>query len=191
MPVNIIQNHLKIKGEGKNVAKIIDDANRRRKGGDKDGSGAGCSGQVNLFENITNVQDSQTKHQEKQGGAKGEEAATDDEILEAIEANFLKLLIICTNEEIEKCVVSTSLETVTETLKDIIESDKEDNMTKTLKDTNKSDKEEKMTETLKDIVRIEEKKEVVTTKTVKGIVKNDKEEATVKILELKLESKVG
>lgn len=40
MVISIILKYLKTKGEGKDMAKIIDDARRRMKYGDKDGSGA-------------------------------------------------------------------------------------------------------------------------------------------------------
>lgn len=62
--VNIIKIYLKKKGQGNSVSKMIDDANRRY-GGDMDGNGTGGSGQSSQFENITNIQDSQTVHHER------------------------------------------------------------------------------------------------------------------------------
>lgn len=60
--INIIQKFLITKGEGNNVAKMINDSNKRRRDGDKNESGAGDSGHSSTFESF---QDSQTEHQGK------------------------------------------------------------------------------------------------------------------------------
>lgn len=57
--VNIIQKFFKTK---KSVAIMIDDANRKRRGGDKVGNSAGSSRHSSIFENILDVHDSQIEN---------------------------------------------------------------------------------------------------------------------------------
>lgn len=93
-------------------------------------------------------------------GVKVKGDATVKEILEAIEVNFLKLIIICTNEEMEKHVVNASMKTMTKTSQDTIRGDKKEKMTEIMKDTIKNHRVESMTYILKDIVLSDTKKEV-------------------------------